>query len=405
MKINFRVSCLFLLAIIIFGCGKDDTEFKSFLMDKEIVYPGRVAKITALSGNLRVGLAWNPSPDPSIKKYIIYWNNKKDSLVVNATSHNTSDTVKVVIPNLNEYTYSFTVYSYDDKGNKSIPLEVNNVKVYGSTYQSVLINRFYNPQTPYVVNEVGSVTLNFNATDTTNVGTTIKYTNKLGIIEEKLLNSESNSITLTNYKAETPIQFKSAYIPSKGSIDTFYVSNYESFPHIDPFYLLDKSLFRAVQLPNDAQPWDSGASYDKLWDGSVGPQGWGNVFHTNGGDYMPVHFTIDLGKIYTNLSTIEETGRDCCHNPDNFEVWGIADITNAATTLRGNDGGWKNESISKGWTLLKEVTRTDDGKAALKVKMMDNPPPVRYIRIRVKHNANNEGWYTNMSELRFWKSL
>jgi hypothetical protein len=117
---------------------------------------------------------------------------------------------------------------------------------------------------------------------------------------------------------------------------------------------------------------------------------------------MPVHFTIDLGRVYNNLGRLEETGRDCCHNPDNFEVWGRADLNGAATTLRGNDGGWKDESIAKGWVLLKEVVRTDDGKAPFKVNLMDNPPPVRYIRIRVKHNTNNEGWYTNMSELTFW---
>src|SRR5688500_14562311 len=99
MKINFRVPCLILLSIVLFGCGKEDTEFKSFLNDKEIVYPGRMGKILAHPGNKRIGLAWNPSSDPSIKKYVIYWNNKKDSLVVNATSHNTADTVKVVVPN------------------------------------------------------------------------------------------------------------------------------------------------------------------------------------------------------------------------------------------------------------------------------------------------------------------
>jgi len=109
-----------------------------------------------------------------------------------------------------------------------------------------------------------------------------------------------------------------------------------------------------------------------------------------------------MGKIYNNLSILEETGRNCCHNPDQFEVWGIADISNAATTLPANDAGWKDEAIRKGWTLLLDAVRTDDGSAAKKFELIKNPPPVRYIRIRVKHNANGDTNQSNMSELSFW---
>ncbi|WP_207534086.1 DUF4998 domain-containing protein [Desertivirga arenae] len=403
MKLIYRVTLFFILGIIVYSCSKEDTEFKSFLNNKEVVYPGRMAKVSVLPGKNRVGFSFNPSPDPSVTKYIVYWNNMRDSIAVNATSHNTNDLIKVVIPNLNEYTYSFTIYSFDKNGNKSIPLEVNNVKVYGSIYEARLLNRAFNGSSPYVLDDnTGRLTLNFGSPDTINIATTIKYVNKAGRSVEKQLLSNESSIQLDDFKPGTEIQYRSSYIPAQGSLDTFYVANYENFPHVYSYVECDKSLFKAVQLPNDAQPWDSGASYEKLWDGSVGPQGWGNVFHTNGGDYMPVHFTIDLGRVYNNLGRLEETGRDCCHNPDNFEVWGRADLNGAATTLKGNDGGWKDESIAKGWVLLKEVVRTDDGKAPFKVNLMENPPPVRYIRIRVKHNSNNEGWYTNMSELTFW---
>jgi hypothetical protein len=108
-----------------------------------------------------------------------------------------------------------------------------------------------------------------------------------------------------------------------------------------------------------------------------------------------------MGKIYTNLAQIEETGRDCCNNPTKFEVWGIDDITNAATTLRADNPGWKDEAIAKGWKLLKEVVRTDNGNSAYKVALNDNPPPVRYIRIRVLSTSNGSS-ASNMSEITFW---
>lgn len=117
---------------------------------------------------------------------------------------------------------------------------------------------------------------------------------------------------------------------------------------------------------------------------------------------MPHTITFDLGKVYDNLSRIEETGRDCCNNPDDFEVWGIADLSGADTNLNADNSGWKDESIAKGWVLLKEVIRTDDGKNAVSSELNNNGKPIRYIRIRVKHVTTGDGNYSNMSEIRFW---
>jgi hypothetical protein len=277
---------------------------------------------------------------------------------------------------------------------------VNNAKVYGPLYNGGLLNRAYNASNPYVVNPNGSVQLNFNTPDTINITTSIKYTNQAGNIVETQLSPDSNSIILPDYKAGTPVQYRSSYIPVLNAIDTFYVSGYNDFPQIFIFVQADKSLFRESPLPNDVSTYSSQTSVSKLWDGSVGPQGYPNIFHSDG-SYLPHVLTFDMGQLYNNLGQVEETGRDCCNNPTKFEIWGIGDTTNAVTTLRADDPGWKAEAISKGWTLLKEITRTDDGKAALKTDLMNNPPPVRYIRIRIITTATGST-YSNFSEITFW---
>jgi len=177
------------------------------------------------------------------------------------------------------------------------------------------------------------------------------------------------------------------------------VNSFTTFPQIIIAAPCDKSLFAKVKLPNDMNPYEGDTDIDRLWDGSVGPQGYPNIFHSDGAHQLPQTLTFDMGKIYNSLVQIEETGRNCCHNPDDFEVWGITDITNAATTLQPNDPGWTDEAIAKGWKLLKEVKRTDDGQAPLKVALDNTTQPVRYIRLRIKHNADGEGSYTNMSEV------
>jgi hypothetical protein len=51
--------------------------------------------------------------------------------------------------------------------------------------------------------------------------------------------------------------------------------------------------------------------------------------------------------------------------------------------------------------MLKEVVRSDDGVAAMKFSLMDNPPPVRFIMIRVLKTASGSD-AVNLSQLTFW---
>ncbi|MBD1362367.1 hypothetical protein IDJ77_00975 [Mucilaginibacter sp. ZT4R22] len=402
--LNISLFCCILLGLL--GCSHDDKDFKNFLKEKEVTYPGLVAKIHAKSGNLRAALVWNPSPDPSITKYVIYWNNKADSITLTSTNHNTADSITAIIPGLNEYIYSFTIYSYDAKGNRSIPLDINNVKVYGPIYRSGLLNRTYNAANPFSVSDNGNIRLNFLPRDTSvvNIGTDIKYTNRDGIEVVKQLKPDSLGITLTDYKSGVPVQFRSSYIPDKNSIDTFFVANYGTFPAITGIAQCNKALFRENRLNGDAGTYSGETTVSRLWDGSNGPQGYPNIFHSDGDHGMPHTITFDMGKVYKKLTSIEEIGRNCCNNPDQFEIWGIANISGAETSLSPKDGGWSAEMVAKGWTLLKDITRTDDGQQAKKYDF-GTVPPVRYIRVRIKHVTTGDGNYSNMSEMTFWNDV
>ncbi|GAA4307099.1 DUF4998 domain-containing protein [Mucilaginibacter gynuensis] len=390
-------SCLALAAV--YSCNKQVTDFKEFYNDHEIVYTGAVGNVTTHPGNLRVELKWKSSTDPSITKYVVYWNNRADSQVVNITAK--TDSVSTIINGLNEFVYSFVIYSQDGKGNRSISKEVNNVKVYGPIYNSTLLNRAYDGNTPFVNLTTGAVRLNFTNADTINIATEIRYTKTSGENVTLNLSGDSSSILLPDFKYGTDVTYKSSYIPERSSIDVFQVADYSTYPTIFRLVQCPKSLFKAISLPNDVHA-DFGTSLEKMWDGSVGPQGYPNIFHSNEAR-LPHHFTFDLGAVYNYLAQVEETGRDQSHNPLDFEIWGIAtdNINAAATNLPSTDAGWKDEMVAKGWTLLKEVVRTDDGKAAYKTDLLSSPHPVRYIRIRVKTNFSGEN-YSNISEFTFW---
>jgi hypothetical protein len=389
---------------VLLGCEQLDTDFESFLDKGEITYPGVGTNFSYKPGKLRTALVWNPSPDPGIVKYVVYYNNRADSVTMEATSHNPADEVEIVVPDLLEYVYSFTVYAVDSKGNRSIPQEINNVKVYGEFYEGSLFNRPYEVTAPFELYEDGAIELNFTeAPDTINTVTLIKYTNTADQEVEATVAGDAPFVRLTDYKMGTKVLYRSAYVPEHTAIDQFWVTHYDTFPEIDPYtyVLTNKADWRESPLANDVGTYEGQTSVSKLWDGSEGPQGYPNIFHSNDKTNLPHHFTFDLGHVY-RLSHIEETGRNCCHNPDQFEVWGIEDLKGAATALPSNDPGWKDEALARGWKLLKEVHRSDDGSAPYKVALDPRPPAVRYIRIRILHTANGNSNSSNLSEITFW---
>lgn len=401
---RYHTNKFYLLAclLVLLACSKKPIDYRDFLEGEELVYPGAVSDAKVLPGHNRLQLIWHPSPDPSVVKYTVFWNNRADSITINSTTHNAADTVRCTISGLSEYVYSFVIYSYDAKGNRSVATEVSNARVYGTVYNATLNNRLSNPDNPYTIREDSSVIIRFSTPDTININTALQYTRKSGEVTQLSLSPDEDSLTLTDYKFGTPVVYRSSYIPVSSALDTFYALQNDTFPTIFRQIQCDKSLFSELNLWGDMGIYQSDTRVSKLWDGSVGPQGYPNIFHADDQGSMPRVLSFDMGKVYNNLGMIEETGRDCCNNPDQFEVWGIADLTDAVPGLNADDGGWKAAMQAKGWTLLKEVLRMDDGMAAFKAALMDNPPPVRYIRIRVLHNVNGESRYTNMSELTFW---
>lgn len=403
MKIYIHNIVVFLFSfLLITGCKRYDNDYLKYFDGKESVYPGLVKNLAYQAGNLRTVLTWNPSPDPSVIKYLVTWNNGQDSVVVPASSHNPDDTVKVSIPGLSEYVYSFVVRSYDNKGNISIGREINNVRVYGSAYSSTLLNRNVNTANPYLYTDNGVLTLFFAKTDSSNVSTIIHYTNTSNAAEQKMLHPDSGAVTINNYKPGTAITFQSAYRPEPTAADIFTTAVPDNFPTIYRYVMCPKTKFSPLALYGDAKTYD-GSYWVSLWtvfDGATAPKGWYNGFVSNTEKTMPYPVSFDMGATYNHLSYMEMIGRDCCHNPIEYEIWGSASTT--VPGLEGNDPAWRTQMQASGWTLLQSVSRADNGVAPFKSALMDNPPPVRYIRILIKKVASGDTRYSNFSQVTFW---
>lgn len=392
----------YILALLLIVACEKATQYRGYLGGHEITYPGVIGSPAVYPGNDRLLLTWHPNSDPSVRKYVVYWNDYADSITVPAVSHNPTDTVKCYINNLTETNvYTFFVNSFDSAGDKSVTTEIDNAKAYGPNYQAGLHNRLPNVDTPYVVNPDSSVTLYFDVPDTINITTNIKYTNAQGQAVSTSIAPGSNSVTVSSYEFNTPVLYQSSYIPVRGAIDTFLTLKADTFPSIYRLVECDKSKFQALNLSTDMNPYEPQTSVSMLWNGSETPQAFPNIFHSDGANNLPQTLSFDMGAVYDNLAVIEEIGRNCCHNPSDFEVWGIADTTGAIPTLASNDPNWKAQTIALGWTELTEAFRTDDGSAPMKFNFIASPPPIRFIRVRVIQTVDNSN-YVNMTQLTFW---
>ncbi|SKA48184.1 protein of unknown function [Chitinophaga eiseniae] len=206
------------------ACTKEATKYKDLLNDAEIIYPGPVSSLNARSGYLRAMLQWQPSPDPSITAYIIYWNNNTDSMKLPAKG-TTKDTIRTLITGMDEYVQNFVLYTTDSKGNKSVGQSLSGVRIYGPLYISSLVNRQLNSSKPPVALPGNACKLFFSATDTAlNINTRLTFYNASNQLQTVNLSARSDSIVLNAVNAGTRVAVLSSYIPELKALDTFNVA-------------------------------------------------------------------------------------------------------------------------------------------------------------------------------------
>lgn len=217
----------FLWLVLLFcttACTKEATKYRELLNGTEIIYTGPVSSFNARSGNLRALLQWQPSPDPSITGYIIYWNNNTDSMKLPATG-TVNDTLKTLITGMGEYVQNFVLYTTDSKGNKSVGQSLSGVRIYGPLYISSLVNRQLNSSKPPVALPGNTYTLFFSATDTAlNINTRLSFYNAANQLQTVNLPARSDSIVLNAVTPGTKVAVLSSYIPELKALDTFNVA-------------------------------------------------------------------------------------------------------------------------------------------------------------------------------------
>lgn len=206
------------ITIAIVGCKKMDSTYEQFIVPGSVTYVGKAAKAVAQSGNQRVKISWPRGSDPNVVKARIYWDNFADSVEIDIPAN--VDTVSHTFENLQEKTYSFVIRTFDNKGNKSIPVELIS-RSYGVNYAEGLQNRSVLSSE---MDNLGVLRINWARADISSGAfeTEVKYASLLGPEKIVKIKSKDSVTAITDYKPGTPAKFSTKFLPDSLAIDTFY---------------------------------------------------------------------------------------------------------------------------------------------------------------------------------------
>jgi hypothetical protein len=370
--INTAYLLLATCMITLVGCADINDIHQKFLDGGERTYVGKADSLVVNGGHNRVQITGLMLYAKTAEYCIIRWTSgtSNDSLKVDATNWQATDTLKVIINGLGEDSYRFFVRTYDKDGNRSLNVECNGYS-YGDKFILSSMAKNITKMTPYPDDMV----LTWNVSGDAAL-VEVQYEGDTGVKTLTLPGNVSES-KVSGWKLGGNIRFRTAFVPESGAIDTLYTGwTNQSFPEE---YLLDKSKIRPLKLPNDATAGYNG-TIEGVFNGVVGENA--NQFHSANNVGVPQHLTFDLG-VNANLTKFSFVARQDGNiwNPKVMQIWGIEDITGAEINLPSANAEWETQAITNGWKLLTEVTCAELNNNNLSV---DTPHKIRYIIIRTK---------------------
>ena len=387
---------LFIASILVlaWSCGDMDSIHQDYL-DGEEVYAGKLDTLKIRPGYYRAQLEGQTQFLGNSTQIIIEYDNELE--IYDIIDENISDGVySMIIPNLDERSYEFTITTQDEIGNLSISQVVA-----GSAVGDV----FVSDQDPREINDFSfeddGTYANFlgNAQSENVIFTILDYENEFDEVTRDTLFFEENRKRLYQYKPNGNIITTSVIQSGLNGIDSISLSplNY-TMPEL-PYSILNKNYFRLVGMPSDNPGTYNNANPNEyLFDNNSDWSGDDTYTYNSGPNSLPHHFTVDLG-VNTDLRRIDIHSIDPeiepANNPTSIQVWGRDNLDFAETNSSSED-----DFINAGWVLLKEQEVAGNETGMSSIVIPNSSSQKRFIRIRTLSTVSNQG--VKYTELTFY---
>jgi hypothetical protein len=214
----------------IYSCKPSDYWYGDYAKNGEIYYPGRVDSLSILPGNKRGTIRLRVSTDPqtsSLKVYLRSSLSSEQKVSSHPIESNEHGKFKLISLNdLNEATYSASIYSFTDKGDSSRAVTASQF-IYGDSYTNTLVNRTASkidktdPKQIYLIFDKES-NLPRQGTFYPMQYTEVSYIKSSGDSNTVQLTPWDISVQMPDIKSSSEISYRTAYKPVQNSLDLFY---------------------------------------------------------------------------------------------------------------------------------------------------------------------------------------
>ena len=208
---------LSIVTMIATGCQDQTDVYKEFVVPGGYVYPGLLVDKKVHSGNYRVQIDGLKPMGAGVNEIRVFWNYFTDSVSFKIDK-NTPENLTLEIPGLEEKSYLFTLRTYNDKGDASVPLEFFG-KTYGAKYVASLSNRALS-RVGY--NDQAILQFDFGEAFEGALYSNIFYTNNINNAVTLKVPINQSKVVIADFNALKPIKYITAYKPDTTCIDTFY---------------------------------------------------------------------------------------------------------------------------------------------------------------------------------------
>lgn len=360
---------IYLVAILLLAaCTEMNDLHQQYLDEGETIYTGRVDSIQIMHGKERLKLSWQINSDPKITHCIIFWNNRKDSVVVDVPSDRTGVTLMDQIIDLPEGSYVFEFVTFDNENNSSLSI-IRSSDVYGPKYEQTLLSR----PIADLIAERDSVVLNWSQIDNS-VGVLFHYTNQAGNEVELNISNNENQTIIYDYAVGSEYSYQTMYIPSETAIDTFYSAAYfRTFPDVVKLNTPDwEVIFASTEELSGEGPVNGRAS--TILDGNK------NTFwHSQwqgGAPEMPHTIIVDM--------------------KEDLQIMGL-DIFRRLNNKDTKKVEYEMSQDNENWTKFGEVSFPNNPSPNNKMLTLEEPVTARYLKIVV--SESNSYPHASLSEI------
>ena len=394
MKYNLFKISVFTVLLFIVSCGDIDSIHEQYLQGEQ-VYAGKLDTLEVKPGYYRAQLEGQTQFLGNSNQIIIEYDDQTDIYDINEDNFQ-NGIYKLILPELEEKSYEFTVTTQDEIGNLSVSqivagFAIGDIFVSDQDPREIIDFSFESDGT--YANFYG------NAQSENVIYTLVDYENEQQQITRDTVFFDDSKLRLQQFKPEGILNTTSVIQSGLNGIDSIELAPLNYVMPDLPYTELNKNYMSLVNMPSDNPgTYNNANPQEYLFDDITSWNGDDTFTYNSGPSTIPSHFTVDLG-VMTTLRRVDinmiDPVIDSSSNPTNVQIWGRDNLLFAETPVADDD-----DFINSGWVLLHEeqINGSTSNYSSFIVEPLSSLK--RFIRIKTTSSVNNQS--VKITELSFF---